>query len=294
MHQEWAFWTSQSAKIAASAVEAGSRSDVADRPFMAGNRRLRRSHPRGISAQLARLGPRRYPPARRVERFLCRQCAGDCVRHRRRQSRRPLSRTSACFPGIDVDQRYVLSRPADAVEPRPLLAGPVHGHCAVLSDRRRLLLARGARWRARHAGLDRLACSWCPVDGEPDRSVEDQRPAVFPPGPLSCELINRLASDPINVGFGPHRARQPDDGHCREGPTADMALPWRHLAHIASLGYAFGSYAPLGKAVAGDGGYCLSGVWSFTSGCDHARWLVLGGIVPPTAERPANPAHFRI
>jgi alkylation response protein AidB-like acyl-CoA dehydrogenase len=55
---------------------------------------------------------------------------------------------------------------------------------------------------------------------------------------------------------------------------------------------AFGSYAPVGKAVAVDGGYRLSGVWSFTSGCDHARWLVLGGIVPPTEERPANPAFF--
>ena len=55
---------------------------------------------------------------------------------------------------------------------------------------------------------------------------------------------------------------------------------------------AFGSYAPVGKAVPVDGGYSLSGVWSFTSGCDHARWLVLGGIVPPIEERPANPAFF--
>ena len=59
----------------------------------------------------------------------------------------------ARLPGIDADQRHVLPRAADAVEPRPFLAGPVHGDCAVLSDRRRLLLARLARWRARHRAL---------------------------------------------------------------------------------------------------------------------------------------------
>ena len=55
---------------------------------------------------------------------------------------------------------------------------------------------------------------------------------------------------------------------------------------------AFGSYAPVGKAVAVDGGYRLSGVWSFTSGCDHGRWLVLGGMVLPNGELPPKPAFF--
>jgi alkylation response protein AidB-like acyl-CoA dehydrogenase len=55
---------------------------------------------------------------------------------------------------------------------------------------------------------------------------------------------------------------------------------------------AFGSYPPVGKVVAVDGGYCLSGVWGFTSGCDHARWLVLGGVVPPRADLPPKPAFF--
>jgi 3-hydroxy-9,10-secoandrosta-1,3,5(10)-triene-9,17-dione monooxygenase len=40
------------------------------------------------------------------------------------------------------------------------------------------------------------------------------------------------------------------------------------------------SYAPTGKAVKlAQGGYRLDGRWSFSSGCDHAAWVLLGGIV---------------
>ena len=39
------------------------------------------------------------------------------------------------------------------------------------------------------------------------------------------------------------------------------------------------SYAPTGKAVVADGGYTLSGKWSFSSGSDHAQWVLLGGLV---------------
>ena len=39
------------------------------------------------------------------------------------------------------------------------------------------------------------------------------------------------------------------------------------------------SYAPTGKAIQTDGGYLLSGKWSFSSGCDHASWVLLGGLV---------------
>lgn len=39
------------------------------------------------------------------------------------------------------------------------------------------------------------------------------------------------------------------------------------------------SYAPMGKAKQTDGGYRLSGRWSFSSGCDHASWVFLGGPV---------------
>ena len=41
------------------------------------------------------------------------------------------------------------------------------------------------------------------------------------------------------------------------------------------------SYAPTGKIERVRGGYRLSGRWSFSSGCDHAQWVFLGGFVPP-------------
>ncbi len=43
---------------------------------------------------------------------------------------------------------------------------------------------------------------------------------------------------------------------------------------------AAGSYAPVGKTVAVDGGYRTSGVWSFASGCDNAQWYFLSTVVP--------------
>ncbi len=39
------------------------------------------------------------------------------------------------------------------------------------------------------------------------------------------------------------------------------------------------SYAPTGKAVITEGGFTLSGKWSFSSGCDHCSWVLLGGLV---------------
>ena len=42
-----------------------------------------------------------------------------------------------------------------------------------------------------------------------------------------------------------------------------------------------------------DGGYRLSGTWSFTSGCDHAQWLFHGGMIAPASEgAPPKPALF--
>ncbi len=40
------------------------------------------------------------------------------------------------------------------------------------------------------------------------------------------------------------------------------------------------SYAPTGKVKRVDGGFRLSGRWSFSSGCDHCQWVFLGGVAP--------------
>jgi 3-hydroxy-9,10-secoandrosta-1,3,5(10)-triene-9,17-dione monooxygenase len=39
------------------------------------------------------------------------------------------------------------------------------------------------------------------------------------------------------------------------------------------------SYAPTGKATLTEGGFILNGKWSFSSGCDHCQWVLLGGLV---------------
>lgn len=49
------------------------------------------------------------------------------------------------------------------------------------------------------------------------------------------------------------------------------------------------SYAPMGKATVVDGGYRLSGKWSFSSGCDHATWVLLGA---PAFDAEGNPVDF--
>lgn len=49
------------------------------------------------------------------------------------------------------------------------------------------------------------------------------------------------------------------------------------------------SYAPMGKATIVDGGYRLSGRWSFSSGCDHCTWVLLGG---PAFDAEGKPVDF--
>ena len=40
------------------------------------------------------------------------------------------------------------------------------------------------------------------------------------------------------------------------------------------------SYIPTGRAKQAEGGYVLSGSWSFCSGIDHCDWIALGAVVP--------------
>jgi alkylation response protein AidB-like acyl-CoA dehydrogenase len=47
---------------------------------------------------------------------------------------------------------------------------------------------------------------------------------------------------------------------------------------------ACGSYAPATKAIKVDGGYRLSGRWSFASGCDNAQWSLNAALLPQDAE----------
>jgi resorcinol 4-hydroxylase (FADH2) len=54
---------------------------------------------------------------------------------------------------------------------------------------------------------------------------------------------------------------------------------------------AAGTYAPVARAVAADGGYRISGVGSFCSGCDNAQWQLLGGMIPQ-ADGAAQPGFF--
>jgi alkylation response protein AidB-like acyl-CoA dehydrogenase len=52
-------------------------------------------------------------------------------------------------------------------------------------------------------------------------------------------------------------------------------------------------FAPTGTAVPAEGGYVLSGKWSFASGCDHSSWIRLGALItPPGAEPPYEGAFF--
>ena len=48
------------------------------------------------------------------------------------------------------------------------------------------------------------------------------------------------------------------------------------------------SYAPVGRLTSVDGGYLLSGRWSFASGCDHVSWALLGGLIVGEGGRPLD------
>jgi len=54
---------------------------------------------------------------------------------------------------------------------------------------------------------------------------------------------------------------------------------------------AAGTYAPVARAEAVDGGYRVSGAGTFCSGCDNAQWQFLGGLIPQ-ADGPPQPGFF--
>jgi resorcinol 4-hydroxylase (FADH2) len=61
---------------------------------------------------------------------------------------------------------------------------------------------------------------------------------------------------------------------------------WRNRDAVTA-----GTYAPVGQAVAVDGGYRLTGSGSFCSGCDNAQWQLLGGMIPQPVG-PPKPGFF--
>src|SRR2546429_9567789 len=61
---------------------------------------------------------------------------------------------------------------------------------------------------------------------------------------------------------------------------------WQERTALAA-----GTYAPVGQAVAVDGGCRLSGVGSFCSGCDNAQWQLLCGMISQT-DAAATPGVF--
>ncbi|NKY33142.1 flavin-dependent monooxygenase [Nocardia speluncae] len=48
------------------------------------------------------------------------------------------------------------------------------------------------------------------------------------------------------------------------------------------------AYAPVGRLKQVEGGFELSGHWSFSSGCAHASWAVLGGLVTGAGGKPVD------
>ena len=52
------------------------------------------------------------------------------------------------------------------------------------------------------------------------------------------------------------------------------------------------SYAPVGRVTPVDGGFRLTGQWSFSSGCEHCDWVFLGAVVP-TEDAPWDMSNYR-
>ena len=52
------------------------------------------------------------------------------------------------------------------------------------------------------------------------------------------------------------------------------------------------SYNYVGRATRVDGGYRLTGRWGFSSGCEHAQWVFVGGVVYDDGGQPLEMRHF--
>lgn len=52
------------------------------------------------------------------------------------------------------------------------------------------------------------------------------------------------------------------------------------------------SYAPFGEVTRTDGGYTVSGRWTWSSGCDHCQWVFLGGRITGEDGAPAEMCVF--
>lgn len=56
-------------------------------------------------------------------------------------------------------------------------------------------------------------------------------------------------------------------------------------------------YAPFGRAIPVDGGYRFTGEWPYSTGTDHAQWVVIGGMITDETGAPLKPpqiSHFVI
>jgi len=56
--------------------------------------------------------------------------------------------------------------------------------------------------------------------------------------------------------------------------------------------FTFACFAPTGTAIPVEGGYRLSGTWSFASGCDIAQWGKLGAMITPAGDVPPYEGAF--
>jgi alkylation response protein AidB-like acyl-CoA dehydrogenase len=61
---------------------------------------------------------------------------------------------------------------------------------------------------------------------------------------------------------------------------------WQDRSALAT-----GTYAPVARAEAVDGGFLVSGAGSFCSGCDNAQWQFFGGMIP-RPDGPPQPGFF--